>query len=1207
MYLTCYTVHLLYYIFYCLSVVPLNLPVDEASQTQRLCDFLHRMAIFTDGKSTAINSPRHLTLRHAIRAVKINKSIKENWSNDAKARLQLPLEPGQEKLFSFYAPSLTAGKTHHIKVEQKITSNNGKKESLKLEGLQKFSVEAPQYSLPEGSIYSVYPPPGYTEEARILPHVVLSDPHLPWERQSSRQPIRDNNRNRVPWFALILFAQDELCLPIEDRDGDTSLFPSPDKSPSLKKPVQQSSTQAIRMSLKDVESTKSIVSPIKAGDDDEKTVTDFIFMKPELFTSLFSPFDESNHRQDVKNPDISPYRFLSHVRKMNSAGMAIAGAEDIALFAVMVSNRSGPLDNPKATTVSAHLVSLEGVEENISFPISSDKKYAALCSLYSWSYTVTPPVMLNVPDAFNSLGETLGLLRPPDKAIQVIQSKVEDENSMPARLAKRLEDGYTLVKHRTQTGEMTLALFRGPFTPTAVDRRWKASEDNDAGLHRCSNSGFDLQILDKGVGIMDISYSVAWQVGRMLALADQPFTTALIRLRTAIHQEAMIESKKIALKKWKDGCYIDKKELLAGLSTMCANLGKITVAGEGGNDAFIAQPPPKRWKRPALTKPEYPPLDYLSKVIEKEYPEQAVKAAYKLAMGTDGKVYDETNNPVSVDWMVVLAWVMNRMFLDGVPAHYLITDPSHLEQERLKFFHTDANWTDALIDGALSPGNHLGEDRDRVAIKQALNRYIYEKPADLAHSPQIPTYGFYLRSDLVSMFPDLKVTTLPEPKSYPAEKAPLLRHEIIADGVMLGMLDRVPRKREFDGLVFTQPPHQQRFAVARTLKVDRISVRIRKQYTVEEKYRPTGGTSKQPLEIPDLPTKPNDPNNLFTWGSQPGQTDLHMIRLPRLAVIQLEALQKHMGKFKNEDGVDTDYFNDDTATSALLALQLSDPIYSLRVDLQKMKGVGIATPDIRTFNLLAPSMVNYAITGLQPDPPMQPVPEPEPESASDVASTSFERPAESKLAPYFNDFTMAPHTIPIHTEIATSESKPQIQLSRPTASAAGSNDGERASPPTYKCRVSSVGLNVILVDKDNLPQDLIFSIRVSNNDNPGYEIRAFHIWIKLGKTSPNNLRLMENYTGTGAFMLSNLRFNVLPKFDDEPDGNRILRLSLLPRSTKQYVKIPLVQEMSFMLSLAQVNMYEIDPAQMTLRWRAEYNSPSTPAAEGDFLATVYHK
>lgn len=1156
------------------------------------------MAIFTGGKSTAIESPRHLTLRHALRAVKINRNEpQEEWQPD--------LNPGEEQLYSFWAPSLTAGQTHRITAQQLIDSEKQGEIPLQLDAEKTFKVEAPRYSLPADSIYSVYPPSGYSEEHRILPHVVLRDPHLPWERRGSLW--NETPSRRVPWLALLLFKQEELQLPAEDRNGDASLFPP------TTQPVKQTASMAVRMTLGDLQAVQHVQSPVTETDasSNQTTMADFIFIQPHLFTSLFSPFSKSNQSIPGPKPDASPYQFLSHVRKINTTGMAVAGTEDVGVFGIVVANRSGPLDNTKATTVSVHLVSIEGVEDNIKFPLASDTKYVALCSLHSWNYTVLPPDMLNVPNAFNSLGQTLGLLRPPHELIDPIRrNSTPDTKAVSDRLATRLKEGYSMVRHRTQTGEITVALFRGPFTPTAVRRRWTAPKDSDSDLHRCSNSGIDLQILDRHVGIMDISYSVAWQVGRMLALADQAFTTALLRLRTAIHHKAMAKAKEAVLLKRSQSAFVTRGVVLERLPEICKQLAEISGVGndnkgeeeaEEENTAFYPRRPSKRWDRRSLSKKELPSLRSSSSEIKKEYPQAAIDAAFELAKSTDGTIYDETNQPVSTDWMIVLAWVMNRMFLDGVPSHYLITDPSHLEPERLRFFHIDANWTDALIDGALSLGNHQGEDRDRVAIKRGLNQYIHEKPELLAHPPQIPTYGFYLRSDLVSMYPDLKVTTLPE---LPG-RAPLLRHEIIADGVMLALLDRIPGSDQFNGLVFTQPPHQQRFSVADTLAKESITISMKRQYTVDQKDRPQE-QRREPLDV-TLPSQRTDQDHLFIWGSEPDSNDLHMLRLPRYADLQLHALQTKMGTFVKH-GVENPYFTDTTTTSSLLAQQLTDPTYRLVISLtspgaeRALSGIAAKGDgsDVRTLSLLAPSRVNRAAMGFQLDPPS--------DSEDPGLTTASETDDETVLANVTFDRADSIYT-EIETEPAEGQSQPPSQPASAivTGRAIRRNDSRPAGPPEYICKVFSVGSGNVYVDEDNLPQDLIFSIKVENNNSSYYKIRAFHIWIELGQGIDGSYRLLANYNGPGPSMLSNVRFNALPKFVKQANSTQALKLSLFPRSRTQHVDITLVQEMSFILGLAQVNMCPGKYKQLWIDWQADYHGESQRPQKGRSLVTVRRK
>lgn len=71
-----------------------------------------------------------------------------------------------------------------------------------------------------------------------------------------------------------------------------------------------------------------------------------------------------------------------------------------------------------------------------------------------------------------------------------------------------------------------------------------------------------------------------------------------------------------------------------------------------------------------------------------------------------------------------------------------------------------------------------------------------------------------MRSDLIKQYPDLKVEApFPSKGGGPERKrAPILRHEIIGNGILLYLLDRSPNSEEMPMLTFTQPPHQQTFA-----------------------------------------------------------------------------------------------------------------------------------------------------------------------------------------------------------------------------------------------------------------------------------------------------------------------------------------------------------------------------------------------------------
>ncbi|KAK3369574.1 hypothetical protein B0T24DRAFT_580592 [Lasiosphaeria ovina] len=1273
------------------------------------------MAIFPGGgpaRSTAVNSPRHLTIRHARRLFAVGEQEQRALQEQSPAptvaapisALSLPavrndevalfaLEasaeasangsdhdddpdpvvlPGEEKVYSYWAPGLEAGQKHHVKVSQTIEARD---EKLPLSAEKVFFVDAPQFSLPQGTVHSVYPPQGYSDDNRILPHIVLTDPHLPWERLGSpkaeaSRPARP--RNQVPWLVLFSFTQNELMLPPEDLNGPNTIFSG--TTAGVIKPVKQSTTLTVSMSIADLwNTTKSgvVATPItdQLGPDGMKnTRGDFIFVKPDLFTSLFSNFDEDGVRKVPGGPNTTPYSLLAHVRYVNGAGMALAGVEDTAVFSIVIGNRAGPLDNPTPVTVSVHLVSIEGVED-MKFPLAANAKYVALCSLHSWNYTVNPPGMVNVRESFESLGSTLDVLRMPETWFE----KLEKGSKAQLRVAARLRDGYSLVKHRLQSGEQTVAFFRGPFTPTVVNTMNPIHD-------RCSNSGVDLQILDSDLGIMDITYSAAWQLGRTLALGDEGFTTALGRLRTSIRGTAMRQAKKSALTDINGVAYRGREEVLRGLPDLHASLSAISSS----NNA--TSPPPEdtdtardRWLRPRLPRSDIPNLSFSSPVIREKYPMTALSAAEELGESADGDVYDELNDPASTDWRIVLTWLLGRMYLDGVPAHYLITDPSYLPQESLRFFYIDPNWVDALLDGALSLGNHMGLDEDRVAIKKALNRYITNTPKHLDFTPQIPTYGFYLRSDLVSMFPDLRVTTLPDRPQLPPgvkDRAPLLRHDIITDGVMLGLLDRVPGTSEFNGLVLTQPPHQQRFAVAPGLDTKETEIHIRRQYTVNQATRLQDKDRHKSLEPPTVCNRSTkDP--LFIWGSSPDKNDLRIMRLQRFAQAQLDMLNGPSMPTYRDGNEDKKYFKDDTRTSALFAMQLSDPVYNLTIKF------GGAVAEGKLKSLMPPPLPDAPLTAarvlpmrtlrsLQP-PEIQRLPaavgagpsKPSDDESSEEESSEEESSEEESSEEESNndgednngadrgtmfqrrpDYTQpahefmsaAPHIpnipiidLPVPAEgltttatgvVASSSTRVSRRAPAPMSFMAvsqlskDSSGRDPATAPRFDCKLHTRGVNSGIIEipadaSQQLRQDIVFTVQAFNNDNDEWDLVELDILIPLGP-APTTIKqpyfLMERYEGTGATMLANLRFNVVMALVT-PGNKPYLQLRVLPRASKGFINITKVQDISFLLALVNVNRWVGGPGdtmqQINITTKAYYMPKnSPPRVKDDVLVTV---
>lgn len=790
--------------------------------------------------SSHLNSPRHLLFRHATRLLE-SRSV----SKDDK------LEPGYVSLRSYYIPGLQA-RPYTVDVEQPIQAGS---ESQTLLSHQTFDVVAPKYVLPDNAIHSVYPPQGHQDGIEVLPHVIFNDPTLPWERIGSfnAEDLKSTDprfedyigRNRVPWLAVFVFSQDELQLDQKDLDHDQGIFSEIDEFKT--NGIKQTPTYTVKMAMNDVPLIKDCVTPIPKPDPNvEKDARGDVVLVPRaLFGSLFTQFDKDG-KADTTAPDVYPYRFLAHRRDVNSQGMAVSGSatvDDSGSFGVVLSHRSAPFSLTQPTAVFVHLVSIEGVEQMRPWPIQSDKRFVAMCSLASWSYIALPPETPNVRDQFLTLGGSLDLLRPKLNIDDA--KKLNDQQPHGPRLLQRLNNGYSMSRYRTQTGETTACFMRGPFIPDDVN------DPLESWWTSLSTCGTDLQILDQELGLMDISYSSAWQLGRTLAIADQAFTAALARLRKQIFDQAMSDAQKQAIQQVTS--FKSKEELLKTISTSVTRIGTLHESGllQGPNSML------NRWRRPPVKPLE---MTYHGKDIEPFKQDALDKAALEAASTPDttdptqpsDKPYDEYNTPYSPDWMLVLRWIYDRLFLSSVPAHYLITDASHLLPETLRFFKIDPNWTDALVDGALSLANHIDhqDDHVRCAMKKAFYRFLATPTSNLdphlSYPPPVPKYGCYIRSELIAKFPDLIVET--EPKAALDHSPILLRHDVVDKGTMLCLFSRAPSSSEFSRLIFTQPPHQQTFIAADKIDSSSIVMNYRRAYTVLD---PNDDNEKEPI-VPNI-------------------------------------------------------------------------------------------------------------------------------------------------------------------------------------------------------------------------------------------------------------------------------------------------------------------------------------------------------------------
>ncbi|KAL5092900.1 hypothetical protein Trisim1_000632 [Trichoderma cf. simile WF8] len=1123
---------------------------------------------------------RHLTLRHEQRIL-----------CDEVPKLQ----PGEAQFHSFYLPSLTAG-LHDLTISQTVTPDkddpkHGKEPPARAIPVKRqFDVLAPEWSLSSSggggvgssddqtsTVMSVFPAQGQTAQFRTLPHMVFRDPHLPWARRVSEQTLPDKEKNTIPWFALIAFTAEELELTDDER---STFFP-----PGVGATPNENLGWDLRAgAIKDIPSNDNLLNKIhKPAKRDEQIKTSVVTVPGPLFKKLFTDSEDPSPTQC----DVAKFRFLSHVRTVATEGTMSAIEGDSGTFSIVVSHRIGPVDVDSATPVMVHLVSLQGID---GLGLSEIKDKVLMTSLYSWTYTALPPGSFDVRSALQNIGtggKGLKVLRTDNTSTPKADkpgSEAGKKNirlSMEELVTKRQNDGYTLVRHRTVTGEQTAAMYRGPLSPTRV------AHPLNANVSFQSNFGTDLQILDPNLGLMDISYATAWQLGRTLAMSDQSFTASLARLRTAIHRDALARAKEDIYKRLGSAdsqtidtvAYHSRARVVSDIGSTVACLNDINTALHASAMPTVDT---NRWKRREPVSEIN--LSLRSNHIFSQIYSQALYVSTGLSTSADGGPYCYHTVPTNTDYAVVQEWVLDKLHLAGIPAHHFIPDPSYLPTETIRFFHVDANWTDAMVDGALSLANHVtddpAEDFCRSALKARLNEYLSTPLKGIGYCQQMPTYGFLMKSQLLIQFPDIAVSAEFEEQFHTREDwdkakptAPILVQRKLASDTMLVLFDREP-----PGLVslkFTLPAHQQTFVVAAGLhKEDRAQGRMQDEIEIEhQKIFASENPETDPIKRGGWlggGSKTYPMAELFDWQSR-------TMRVVEYAKKIHEVLSKEMFRDPKEDGKHgpLDQYTEPKPTAAVFALQLNEPIYTLVIKPAPRDSNTVTEAKTRKDNLsISADWEHLSLPLLRPEQRTSSFRfHPPPFPAHKYTPSALPSPPPKPLYQPTNLLQYVP------TESIILPPAPSIPASLPI-----SPDVVVANP-SFDLKVSPIEYDSFVPTNRTVPFDLIFSILVPPGSQSTFTYRLTKLTVRLtlgdlkdaGLPSSDDdksyrpliMRKPKNSEPPAPTMLSNLRFNVLRSYDGD-----VMILEVVSR-TAWGVDMYTLKEASFVLPMVEVIPWEV--------------------------------
>jgi hypothetical protein len=246
---------------------------------------------------------------------------------------------------------------------------------------------------------------------------------------------------------------------------------------------------------------------IRVGDLFNQNDKDVYFPAKSYFGSvtadredgLCTVLDLSKSVYDNIMPSKSDLPFLAHVKLLNLSATEDKITALDGYFATVIANRF-PADGENC----AHLVRVCGYE-GAAF---ENAKTIRLVSVFSMRFTSTHTVPIPFGRLTKGLSENCGAVG--------FDGKNENE-----RLA------YSSKRHITRTGEETQSLYRSPLVPskTQVIDELQSRKTADGRI-----------IYNSETAQMDISYSSAFELGRVLTMKDKNIAQEIIDYRKTIKQ-----------------------------------------------------------------------------------------------------------------------------------------------------------------------------------------------------------------------------------------------------------------------------------------------------------------------------------------------------------------------------------------------------------------------------------------------------------------------------------------------------------------------------------------------------------------------------------------------------------------------------------------------------------------------------------------------
>jgi hypothetical protein len=695
---------------------------------------------------------------------------------------------GAIRFYDNYVPALDVG-DYLVDVSQRVNPASTTVDD-RFEATQAFSVAGPRWNLPAADVFCVYPPnEAVGQFDQDLPHVVFTVRELPWERNVF---VEEDKAERTPWLALLALDPDDLLVSDPDKANRTR---------SISIPVSLLFDPAGRDGSTLWPSVSTEWYEAAAAASDSCNVVD---LAPATFTTLI--------------PSRHSLRYFAHARQVDVSAKD-AGVLEVSRngwYSVAIANRQPAASSGEPLRTIVHLVSLEGLAQCVDDP----SKLAAyekvrLVSLHSWTFTC-------VAETGETFAELVRALPANGMSMSVPVGLPREGTTADVQARSMLARGYVALPWRTRLGEQSWGWYRGPFAAEPVgdfvDPGQPSARDTGWRPYGTASSAI---IYDPDSGVFDLSYAVAWETGRLLALADGAFSRALLDWQRRGHRLVDLIAERMSQSKALSSLSIDDEPTEEQILALVKKYAVTDDFMKALVDDLAGQLAP-RLTAPSAEPPDAPFPPYA------DMPAPVPDPQTLADLMTDRGIQEAIRTVGGRQLGTIADWLAQRYALMGVPFEALVPNASLLPPESIRCFYVDVNWINFLLEGALS----IGIESSRDAVYQDLMKdLIWDATLIAAGSLRAQLLdgelrspggepeamaGVLLRSAVVSGWPGLELRAFErigqDGNPDATTEIKLLRMERLSDGVVLSLWPQVPgvvtvdEPREGIAFGFQDPP-----------------------------------------------------------------------------------------------------------------------------------------------------------------------------------------------------------------------------------------------------------------------------------------------------------------------------------------------------------------------------------------------------------------